>query len=308
MVAAAAKSNRYSDDEVKDLVKKLAKFHGVAPENIIMSAGSSEILGQTTLLAAQQGGNAITAEPSFNPWMRLAKEFGVEVRSIPLTGEYKLDIDKMRGAMDAKTRMVYVCNPNNPVGNYIEFEKLRGFVEECSSKALVLVDEAYTEFADLPSMAKQATSNKNIVVAKTFSKIYGLAGARIGYAIGHPDTIARFASMQSWPNGQLGQVNVAAAMAALDDQAFVRSCREKTAACRQFAADTFKKLDLAYIPSSTSFMMFNVDKIKCDYPAAMQKQNIMVQHRNHFGGKWCRVSMGTMEEMKLFAKALENIC
>lgn len=308
MVDAAAKSNRYSDDEVKDLVKKLARHHEVSPQNIIMSAGSSEILGQTTLLAAQKGGNAITAEPSFNPWTRLAREFGVNVKSIPLTEEYKLDLNKMRGAIDAQTRMIYVCNPNNPVGNYIEFEKLRAFVEECSEKAMVLVDEAYTEFAELPSMAKMAVSNPNIVVAKTFSKIYGLAGARIGYAIAHPDTIARFSAMQSWPNGQLGQVNVAAAMAALDDQAFVRSCREKTAACRQFSAETFKKLGLAHIPSSTSFMMFNVDKIKCDYPAAMQKQNIMVQHREHFGGKWCRVSMGTMEEMKLFARALENIC
>lgn len=308
MMSAASKSNRYSDDEVRELIRKIAAFQQVAPENIIMSAGSSEILGQTTLLAAKMGGNAVTAEPSFNPWTRLAKEFGVKVTSVPLTGEYKLDLEKMRAAIDAETRMIYVCNPNNPIGNFIEFAKLRSFVEECSTKCMVLVDEAYTEFAELPSMASIAVTNPNIIVAKTFSKIYGLAGARIGYAIAHPETIRKFEAMQSWPNGQLGQVNVAAASAALDDQAFVKSCREKTAELRKFCADTFKKLNLDYIPSYTSFMMFNVDRIKCDYSAAMQKQNIMVQHRNHFGGKWCRVSMGTMDEMKLFAKALENIC
>jgi histidinol-phosphate aminotransferase len=308
MMAAAGKSNRYSDDEVKELVRKIAAFHGVSPENIIMSAGSSEILGQTALMAAKQGGNAITAEPSFNPWTRLAKEFGVNVNAVPLTRDHMLDLDRMRSSIDAQTRMMYVCNPNNPVGNFVAVEKLRGFVEECSAKCMVLVDEAYTEFAEIPSMAKLAVSNRNIIVAKTFSKIYGLAGARIGYAIAHPETIRKFEALQSWPNGQLGQVNVAAAVAALDDQAFVRSCREKTAECRSYCADTFKKLNLNYIPSQTSFMMFNVDPIRCDYPAAMQKQNIMVQHRNHFGGKWCRVSMGTLDEMKAFARALEHIC
>jgi histidinol-phosphate aminotransferase len=214
----------------------------------------------------------------------------------------------MRAAIDAETRLIYVCNPNNPVGNYIEFEKLKAFVEECSTKCMVLVDEAYTEFAELPSMASIAIKNKNIIVAKTFSKIYGLAGARIGYAIAHPETIKRFESLQSWANGQVGQVNVAAASAALDDQAFVVACRDKTKECRQFCYDTFKKLNLKYIPSVTSFMMFNIDTIKCDYQATMEKENIMVQYRNHFGGKWCRVSMGTMEEMKAFGKVLETMC
>jgi histidinol-phosphate aminotransferase len=308
MSSTAVKSNRYSDDEVKDLIKKLATFQGVAPENLIMSAGSSEILGQSTLMAAQKGGNVITAEPSFNPWTRLAKEFGLKVISVPVDKDYKLDLDKMRAAIDAETRLIYVCNPNNPVGNYIEFEKLKAFVEECSTKCMVLVDEAYTEFAELPSMASIAIKNKNIIVAKTFSKIYGLAGARIGYAIAHPETIKRFESLQSWANGQVGQVNVAAASAALDDQAFVVACRDKTKECRQFCYDTFKKLNLKYIPSVTSFMMFNIDTIKCDYQATMEKENIMVQYRNHFGGKWCRVSMGTMEEMKAFGKVLETMC
>ena len=308
MSAAAGKSNRYSDDEVKDLIRKLSSFQQVAPENIIMSAGSSEILGQTTLMAAQKGGNVVTAEPSFNPWTRLGKEFGLKIKSIPVDKDYKLDLDKMRSAIDGETRMVYVCNPNNPVGNNIEFEKLKSFVEECSAKCLVLVDEAYTEFAELPSMAGIAVKNKNIIVAKTFSKIYGLAGARIGYAIAHPETIRKFEALQSWPNGQLGQVNVAGALAALDDQAFVKSCRDKTKECREYCYDSFKKLNLTYIPSVTSFMLFNIEPIKCDYQASMEKENIMVQYRNHFGGKWCRVSMGTMEEMKAFVNVLGHMC
>ena len=308
MQEIAGKSNRYSDDEVKLLIKKLAAFHKVAPENIIMSAGSSEILGQTTLMAAQQGGSAVTAEPSFNPWTRMAAAFGVKVISVPVDKEFKLDLLAMRAAIAPDTRMVYVCNPNNPVGTVINIEPLRAFVEEASKKCLVLVDEAYTEFSNFQSLSALAITNPNIIIAKTFSKIYGLAGARIGYAIAHPATIKKFETLQSWPNGQLGQVNVAAASAALDDQDFVKMCRDKTAELRQFCGQTFDKLKLPYIPSVTSFMMFNIDSIKCNYQEAMEKQNIMVQHRNHFGGKWCRVSIGTMDEMKVFAKALENIC
>jgi histidinol-phosphate aminotransferase len=308
MVETAVKSNRYPDDEIAILIKKLAAFHSVGAENIIMSAGSSEILGQITLMAAKMKGNAVTAEPSFNPWMKLAGEFGLAVTRVPLNDERKLDLEKMRAAINSETRMIYVCNPNNPVGNYIEFEKLKAFVEECSSKCLVLVDEAYTEFAELPSLSALAITNKNVVIAKTFSKIYGLAGARIGYAIAHPETIKRFENLQSWANGAVSQVTVAAASAALDDQAFVKYCREKTAEAREICYTSLKKLKLDYIPSSTSFLLFNIEPIKCDYSAAMMKQNIMVQHRNHFGGKWCRVSMGTIEEMKTFTKALENIC
>lgn len=308
MAKAAVRSNRYPDDEVAVLVKKLAVHHLVSPEHLIMSAGSSEILGQVTLMAAKMKGNAVTAEPSFNPWMKLAGEFGLAVTRVPLDGEHKLDLEKMRAAINSETRMIYICNPNNPVGNYIEYEKLKAFVEECSTKCLVLVDEAYTEFAQLPSLSSLAITNRNVIIAKTFSKIYGLAGARIGYAIAHPETIKRFESLQSWANGAVSQVTVAAASAALDDQAFVNYCREKTAETREICYTSLKKLKLEYIPSSTSFMLFNIEPIKCDYSAAMQKQNIMVQHRNHFGGKWCRVSMGTIEEMKIFTKALENIC
>ncbi|TAG98538.1 MAG: aminotransferase class I/II-fold pyridoxal phosphate-dependent enzyme, partial [Sphingobacteriales bacterium] len=164
MQEIVGKSNRYSDDEVKLLIKKLAAFHKVAPENIIMSAGSSEILGQTTLMAAQQGGSAVTAEPSFNPWMRMAAAFGVKVISVPVDKEFKLDLLAMRAAIAPDTRMVYVCNPNNPIGTVINIEPLRAFVEEASKKCLVLVDEAYTEFSNFQSLSALAITNPNIIV------------------------------------------------------------------------------------------------------------------------------------------------
>ncbi len=308
LAQAAAKSNRYPDDQAPLLIRKLASHHFTAPDQIMITPGSSEVLALVALLAAKQKGNVITAEPSFNYWTKLAEENGLKIIRVPLDRERKLDLDKMRASINAETRMIYVCNPNNPVGNYVEHEKLKNFVLECSASSMVLLDEAYTEFAGIPSLSALAQNNKNIIIAKTFSKIYALAGARIGYAIAHPATINTLKNLQAWANGAVSQTSIAAASAALDDQEFVKYCASKTKEAREKVYATLQTLNLEYIPSATSFMMFNVDKIKCDYEGAMQKKNIMVQYRNHFGGKWSRVSMGTLEEMDTFCKGLKEIC
>ncbi|HSF45084.1 MAG TPA: aminotransferase class I/II-fold pyridoxal phosphate-dependent enzyme, partial [Chitinophagaceae bacterium] len=127
-------------------------------------------------------------------------------------------------------------------------------------------------------------------------------------AIAHPETIAKLNELNAWPNGSVSQVSIAAASAALDDQEFVNFCAAKTKEAREKVYATLKDLKLEYIPSYTSFLMFNIDPIKCNYEDAMRKKNIMVQHRTHFGGKWCRVSMGTIEEMETFCKSLREIC
>lgn len=305
---AASKSNRYPDDEIQVLISKLASHHQISKEYITITAGSTEVLSLTAMLSAKQKGNAVTAEPSFNFWTKIASGAGLTITRVPLNSEKKLDLEKMRAAVNAETRLVYVCNPNNPVGNYIEHGKLKAFVEDCSQTSLVLVDEAYNEFVGLPSLMPLTITNKNIIIAKTFSKIYGLAGSRVGYALAHPDTIAKLNELNGWPNGSISQVSVAAASAALDDQEFVKYCASKTTEAREKVYSTLKDLNLEFIPSYTSFLMFNIDPIKCNYEDAMRKKNILVQHRNHFGGKWCRVSMGTLEEMDLFCKSLREIC
>jgi histidinol-phosphate aminotransferase len=172
---------------------------------------------------------------------------------------------------------------------------------------MVLVDEAYTEFADLPSLKDLAIKNQNVVVAKTFSKIYGLAGARIGYVIAHSATIKKLSAFQPWPDANISAVTVAAASAALKDQAFVKDCKEKIAQARELCYKTFKGLSLEYIPSHTNFILFNIGKIGADFSQKMQAKNIFVQYRDHFGGKWCRVSMGTIDEMQTFCAALKEI-
>ncbi len=307
MAEALGNSNRYPDEQLPVLKKEIADFWRLGKDNILMGAGSSEILGLTSLLVSSTKGHVITAEPSYRVWNNQAVAFGLSFKRIPLANDKTHDLGEMMSAIDADTRMIYVCNPNNPAGTYVEDHLLRAFVRECSNKCMVLVDEAYTEFADLPSLKDIAAVNPNVIVAKTFSKIYGLAGARVGYAIGHPDTIKKLGSFQAWNDVSVSVVTAAAASAALKDQAFVKDCREKTRQAREICYDCFKQLSLDYIPSHASFILFNIDKIGADFSQKMLAKDIIVQYRDHFGGKWCRVSMGTLEEMKMFCSVLKSI-
>jgi len=203
--------------------------------------------------------------------------------------------------------MVYVCNPNNPTGTFVAIDALKNFAMEVSKKTMVLIDEAYTEYPELESLASLAINNPNIVVAKTFSKIYGLAGARVGYAIAHPDMIKKLGSYQAWSDGSVSIVSTVAALASLEDINFVKDTRVKTAQARSLCNETFTQLSLDYIPSYTNFILFNIAPIKKNLIQEMEAKKIYVQTRDHFNGKWCRVSMGTMEEMQLFCKTLKAI-
>ena len=307
MMDAAGNSNRYPDDQLSDLKKQVAEFWNIGAENILFGAGSSEFLGLASLLVSSPKGKIITAEPSYRIWNGQAESFGLGFRRIPVAIDKTLDLSAMMSAIDADTRMMYVCNPNNPVGTYVEDQPLRNFVIECSKRCMVLIDEAYTEFADLPSLKDLAIKNPNVIVAKTFSKIYGLAGARIGYIIAHPATIKKIAAFQPWPDANISVTTVAAASAALKDQAFVKDCKLKAAEARELCYKTFKELSLEYIPSHTNFILFNIGKIGPGFSQKMQAKDIVVQYRDHFGGKWCRVSMGTIEEMRTFCSTLKSI-
>lgn len=302
-----AHTNRYPDDYINALKKKIAAHWSVNDENILMGAGSSEIIGLVALHVSMKKKKLITAEPAYKVWNGQAQSFGLNITRIPLTSENKFDLNALLTATDNDTAMLYVCNPNNPTGTAVDVPSLQKFSLEASSKTMVFIDEAYTEFAGLDSLAQTAVTNKNIVVAKTFSKIYGLAGARVGYAIAHPETINALANYQPWPDAAVSMVSAAAASASLDDIDFVNDCRKKIADSREICYTTFKQLSFAYIPSVANFILFNIDGIKKDFIKEMEAQNIYVQFRQHFGGKWCRVTMGTIEEMQTFCSVLRSI-
>lgn len=300
-------SNRYPDDYLPLLKKKIAQHWNVATENILLGAGSSDIIGLACHLAARTKGIIVAAEPSYRVWNNQASSLGLSFQRIPLNGDKKADLSKMVEAISNETRMIYFCNPNNPTGTFVEVSQLKDHAIAAAQKTLVFIDEAYAEYAELPSLASLAVTNPNIIVAKTFSKVYGLAGARVGYAIAHPGTIKSLSSYQPWSDAGVSMVSCAAAVSSLDDQSFVKLSRDRAKEAREMCYGCFKQLSLNYIPSSTNFILFNIDKIKGDFTNQMQAKNIYVQFREHFDGKWCRVSMGTIEEMQQFCSVLKEI-
>jgi len=301
-------SNRYPDNFIPSLKQKIASHWKVNEQNILLGAGSSEIIGLACQLAAAKSkGHIITAEPSYKVWNSQATAMGLSFKRNPLPQKSVPDLFTLFGPITQQTGMVYICNPNNPTGTIFDVKQIETFALKVPKQTYIFIDEAYTEYADLTTLAPVAIQHKNIIVAKTFSKIYGLAGARVGYAIAHPQTIEALSAFQPWPDANVSAVSATAALAALDDQDFVIDCRKKAKQAREICYAAFRKLDFNYIPSSTNFILFNIDKLKKNLLEEMKQRNIEVQFRQHYGGKWCRVSMGTIEEMKMFTEALREI-
>ena len=302
-------SNRYPDDILITLKKKVAAHWSVQEENILLGAGSSEIIGLALISMNSLKKHLLVADPAYSVWQSQAKALGYNFTKVVLDKDRKYDLQKMTiETKKSPPYFIYICNPNNPTGTFIEPGTIKQFAETISSDHLIFIDEAYTEYADLPSLASFALTKPNIIVAKTFSKVYGLAGARVGYAIARPDTINRLAGLQPWPEANISVASAAAAIAALDDQDFVSDCKQKTEQAKEICYAAFKQLQLEYIHSSANFILFNINKIKGDLTEQMKVKNIYVQHREHFGGRWCRVTMGTLEEMDQICKSAQRNC
>lgn len=307
MIKALETSNRYPWDVTTLLREKIGKLYGLTREHVLMGAGSSELLGVTAAWAAEKPGNAIAAYPTFRLWFTAAEHFGLTIKSIPCTADKKHNLQAMLNAMDGETRMVYVVNPHNPTGTVIPAYELQQFIEKMSEKAIVLLDEAYTEYSDEPSLGRLVAGNSNLVVAKTFSKIYGLAGARAGYVVAHPETTAKLASYMPWANAGTSAVSLAGAMAALDDKDFTQMTRRKTDEVRNMVHAELDKLEIPFTRSTTSFVYYDVASLKSDLAKACEEQGIQGVRTFEQGTGWRRTSLGTMAEMEKFITVVKQV-
>lgn len=306
MAEAIVQSNRYPWDVTTKLREKLGALHGLSKDHILMGAGSSEILGLTAQLAALNKGNAITADPAFSIWIPAAEKLGLTIIKVPLTEDKRHNLPAMLSQLKDDTCLFYICNPNNPTGTTLPSDTVKNAAEEASKKALVIIDEAYLEYSNEPSLASLVNNNKNIVIAKTFSKIYGLAGARIGYAIAHPDTIQKLAGLQPWVNAGASAVSLAAALASLEDKAFIQSSKEKNTEANHFTQKELTSLGLKVIPSQTNFIYYSLGDYKGDWQEALRSKNILTGRIAEANGQWTRTTIGTMTEMRQFISAVKT--
>lgn len=305
MMEAVKTSNRYPWDTTSKLREKIGALYNLSMDHVTMGAGSSELLGVVSLLAALQKGNAVAPDPTFRLWMPAAKKTGLPIKLVPLTAAKMTDLQRMKEAMDADTKMVYICNPNNPTGTILPAAELETFIKDVAPRCFILLDEAYTEFSDEPSMAKLVTDYPNLIIAKTFSKIYGMAGARIGFALAHPQTIKKLNELQPWPNAGASAVALAGAMASLDDKEFTSFCKKENQKAKAIFYAALDKAGMRYIPSHTSFVYFDSSTYSKDVKTLLESQQIIGARTFEEGTKWLRLSIGTTEEMQKVADALK---
>jgi histidinol-phosphate aminotransferase len=297
-------SNRYNWNLGSELITALAKKNDVAAGNIILGSGSTEILDLTVRFVAQQNGNFIIADPSYGYWTDTAQKLGLTKIAVQLTADKKHDLSAILKAINSNTRLVYLCNPNNPTGTICERDALVKFITEATKKTLVLIDEAYIDFSGQESVCKLVMENRNLVIAKTFSKIYGLAGARVGYGIANDNTLEQISQLQSWPNGGISVVSVAAALASLQDENFVKETFLLNEKAKQYTIQQLELLKIPCIPSYSNFIYFSLADYKKYFFEQLKNNNISGTKIYEEHGKWSRITIGTMDEMQKFISSL----
>jgi len=298
-------SNRYNWELSTELIKAVAKKNNISTSNILLGAGSTEILDLVTRLSSTKKGSFLIADPSYSYWTEAAEKLGLKKITVPLTKSKQLDLGAMLTAIQSDTRLIYICNPNNPTGSIADRADLVRFINEACKKAIVLIDEAYIDYTSQESLSALAIENKNLIIAKTFSKIYGLAGARVGYAIANNKTIEQLSELKSWASGSISVASTAAALAALSDEKFVSEALSLNKNARQFTIENLKKLNIVCIPSNTNFIYFSLTNYKKDFFEQLKNNNIIGTKIYEEQGKWTRITVGTMQEMQKFIGAIQ---
>ncbi len=300
---------RYPWSEVGEVQKKVAAKEGVSPDHILLTVGSTEGLKITSLALGLHEGEVIAGSPTFEAMLFYAEAFGGYINRVPnLSDEHlSLDLDEMARRVTATTRLVFVCNPNNPTGGILPAAKLRDFCESVSKQTVVFSDEAYFDYVTetgYPSMVELVKKGANVIVSRTFSKVYGMAGIRIGYLVARPDLIRRIEAVQvDTPN----ILALNAANVALDDQEFYRHSLRMNAEGKALICQTLDKLKLPYVPSHANFVFFKTGRPIAEVIKDMRAQGVEVGRPFPPLTDWCRVSTGKMEDMEVLKKGLTAV-
>lgn len=306
---AAFAGNHYSWGSLSALVEKIAIKEGVSRDQVMMGPGSSDLLEKTALVLFQQGGNVVSADPSYMSLVSVAEAAGGNWKAVKLTEDYQHDLEAMEDAIDKDTKLVYITNPNNPTATVTNTEKLRSFCRRVSKKVPVFVDEAYLELSEEEldsSMAPLVAEGNDVYVARTFSKIHGMAGLRMGYMLGNSKSLERINEITRGGMGITGP-SIAAASASMDDEEYLADCKAKIASARKFTTDYLDSRGMTYMPSETNFIIFPINMEGDDFLEKIYDKKIVVRAFKFWDQNWCRVSMGKPEEMKIFTEALDEI-
>lgn len=308
--ASASGGAYYVRDSALALRAMIAERNGVEPEYVALSSGSSGALVACALAAGQQG-NILGPDLFWDTTSRSVERQGIaEIVRLPRHSGLEIDLDALYAAIDDSVSMVQVVNPNNPTGLLMDSAALKSFCVKASRRATVLVDEAYNEVTDRPeanSMVPLVKAGHDVIIARTFSKIYGLAGLRIGYIIADPEKIAAIGNFGIGWYG-LNQAGLAAAIACYEDEEFMSASRAKIREAREMIYAALKENGLTGLPSQTNFIFADLGAINADaFREAMEKENVLIRGIYRDYTHWSRVSMGRLEHVQMYVDALPRV-
>jgi histidinol-phosphate aminotransferase len=306
ILASVSEAPRYADATIETLTNQLAAHEDVAPSQIVIGAGSGELLKMAGLLAVTttSGSEVVASRPTYEELPVFARTLGLKVHWIAPDTEHRHDLSAMRGAITQLTRLAYVCNPNNPTGTAVTRDALETFIRSVPVSCTVIVDEAYMDLVDQPGVATVAALVKdvpNMVVLRTFSKLHGLAGLRIGYAIAPVELAPRLGALSlTWPNS----TGLSAAIASFNDRDFQRATRAALTGDRAKVHATLDRMGLDRADAQGNFVFFDTGGPLQRFQDRMLAEGIKVGR--HFDGydTWARVTIGLHHEVDRFLHAL----
>jgi len=298
MQDALSRANRYPEPE--ELEARIATYNHVTPEQVLLGTGSTEILKAAAFAFAGQGKNLVMGDPAFEAPRRFVEMAGGETRKVPLTGSFGHDLEAMAKRADANTGLIYICNPNNPTASITPSADIESFLSKIPGNAVVLIDEAYHHFADGQPGYRSFMDHTGdrVIIARTFSKIYGMAGMRLGYAVSSPATIEKLSAFCLPMN--MNMVTIAGGLASLDDDAAMKFAAQRNAADRAEFLKQATSRNLTFVPSYANFVMVKTGKPVKEVIASFKNQQVLIGRPFPPMTDWIRVSLGLPHEMASF--------
>lgn len=297
---ASANGAYYPGRISRDLMQLIADKHGLALQNVVISSGSNEALCAAATAWAKHG-TIIAPSLTYDLHLGFASRIGAEVVRVPLNDDLSMNLDWLDAAVDNSVSLVYICNPNNPTGMTLDGDELRQFCRTVGKRATIVVDEAYNELTEKPeytSMIDLVRDGENVIVMRTFSKLFGMAGLRVGYAMGRPDLVARVRNhITSWPN----IVGLAAAHACYPDDDFIQFSTGKIVQGRAIVNSAFREQGIEPLPSQTNFVFADIGRNVNEFAIRMRERNVQIRRSYDPYDTYMRVSMGKIEELEIFA-------
>ncbi len=308
MQKALARGNRYPFADYGPLIGAIAKSHGAKPEQVLIGAGSTEILRICAQVFLSRDKNLVVSDPTFEALVEMSRSFvGAKVRQVPLTSTYAHDLDAMLKATDANTGLVYICNPNNPTASITPAADIEAFLAKLPLKTTLLIDEAYHHFAmGMPGYRSfMDRASDNVIIMRTFSKVYGMAGIRLGYAVSSELTIKLMSTVRLPVS--VNTLAAAGGLASLQVDDEMRAAAERNAADRAEFAKQANQRGITFIPSYANFLMLKAGRPAQDVIAAFQENKILIGRPFPPMTNFIRVSLGLPEENSQFWQSWDQI-